>query len=88
MLCYVGGLTAVDLSSKKATGAAMGTIGMFSYIGAAAQDTISGVLIDAGKIMVDGQARYNFDNAIVFWIGAAVLSTLLPLLVWKAKPRV
>ena len=88
VLCYVGGLTAVDLSSKKATGAAMGTIGMFSYIGAAAQDTISGVLIDAGKIMVDGQARYNFDNAVMFWISAAVISTLLPLFVWKVKPKI
>lgn len=49
LVTYLGGLMAVDLSSKKAAGAAMGVIGMFCYIGASAQEAISGVLIDAGK---------------------------------------
>ena len=48
LLVYLGGLMAVDICSQKAAGAAMGLVGLFSYIGAAIQDTVSGALIDAG----------------------------------------
>lgn len=51
LLTYLGGLMAVDISSKKAAGAAMGVIGMFCYIGASLQEVLSGVLIGAGKTM-------------------------------------
>ncbi len=49
LVTYLGGLMAVDISSRKAAGAAMGVIGMFCYAGAAAQEAISGWLIGAGK---------------------------------------
>ncbi len=52
LLAYLGGLMAVDLSSKRAAGAAMGVIGGFSYLGAAIQDTVSGVLIESTREMV------------------------------------
>ena len=49
----VGGLMAVDLVSRRAAGAAMGLVGVFSYIGAAVQDTVSGYLVDGCKVVVD-----------------------------------
>ncbi len=51
LLTYLGGLMAVDISSKRAAGAAMGVIGMFCYVGASLQEVLSGVLIGAGKTM-------------------------------------
>lgn len=86
-LSYVGGLWAVDIAPPRAAGTAMGLIGGFSYIGAAIQDTISGVLIDQGKTMVDGAARYDFAPLFYFWMGTALVSLLLVLAVWNAKPR-
>jgi len=87
LIAYLGGLMAVDLSSKAAAGTAMGMIGCFSYIGAGIQDTISGMLLDADKTVVNGEDVYSFDSVFYFWIGAAVLSLLLTMTVWKAKPR-
>ncbi len=117
LLAYLGGLMAVDLSSKRAAGTAMGMIGGFSYVGAAVQDTITGVLLDGSKVVaeVDMAGRfpsaadswewmrsgagyverlgvcshdvYSYDSAFHFWIGAAVVSLLLTLTVWNAKPR-
>ena len=48
LLVFLGGLMAVDICSQRAAGAAMGVVGLFSYLGAAIQNTVSGVLIDAG----------------------------------------
>ena len=42
LLCFIGGLLAVDISSTKAAGAAMGTIGLLAYLGAMAQDVVNG----------------------------------------------
>ena len=86
LVCYLGGLMAVDLCPKNATGAAMGMIGMFSYIGAALQERVSGYFINAHKMVVDGKTIYDFAAASDFWVGAAVLSCVLALLVWNAKP--
>jgi sugar phosphate permease len=47
LVAALGGLFAVDISPKKAAGAAIGFIGIFSYIGAATQDLISGYLLIA-----------------------------------------
>ena len=87
LLCYLGGLMAVDISSKRAAGAAMGLIGMFSYLGAAFQDYVSGFLINANKIVENGVTTYNFDSMKYFWIGASVLSLLLAASVWKVKAK-
>src|SRR5262245_61116233 len=45
ILAVLGGLFAVDLSSKQATGMAMGFIGFISYLGATIQEKLSGMLI-------------------------------------------
>jgi len=86
-VAFLGGLTAIDLTPRRVTGAVMGFIGFFSYLGASAQDWISGYMLDKTKHVVNGTTIYNFDTVIYFWVGAAVLSLLLALSVWNVKPR-
>ncbi len=85
LVTSLGGLFAVDIAPKKVAGAAMGVIGIFSYIGAAIQEQVSGVLVDAGMTMVDGHRVYDFGPAIWFWIGASVASMLLAATLWRAQ---
>ena len=85
LLVNLGGLMAIDICAKATSGAAMGIIGIASYIGAAIQDILSGYLIESSKVMVDGVAVYNFEQIYIFWIGASVVSLLLAALVWNAK---
>ena len=88
LIAYLGGLMAVDLCSKKATGAVMGVIGLFSYAGASLQQMLNGYLVDAYKYVgVDGKTMYDFTHVTPFWVIAAVVTCVLPLLVWNAKPK-
>jgi OPA family sugar phosphate sensor protein UhpC-like MFS transporter len=87
LIAAVGGLFAVDLAPRQATGAAMGLVGVFSYLGAAMQETFSARLISEGVTVVDGARVYNFDTAILFWIGSSVVSMLLAASLWNAKVR-
>lgn len=87
LVCFLGGLMAVDIAPRRATGAAMGMIGLFSYMGAALQENVTGYFINAHKTIVGGKAVYDFTAAGEFWVGAAVLSCLLALLVWNVKPK-
>jgi OPA family sugar phosphate sensor protein UhpC-like MFS transporter len=87
LICFLGGLMAIDIVPRKATGAALGVVGMASYAAAGIQDVISGVLIDnmatcdaAGEII-----QYDFTYVSWFWIAAAVISFLLPILNWRRK---
>jgi len=86
-VAFLGGLTAIDLTPREVTGAVMGFIGLFSYLGASLQDIVSGWLIDSGKTVTDGVTVYNFDAAVTFWFGAAVLSLAVAMTVWNVKPR-
>lgn len=86
VVAFLGGLTAVDLMPKKATGAVMGFIGLFSYIGASVQDWVSGALIEAGKYESAGTIQYDFSDAKILWVSASAISILLACTVWKAKP--
>jgi MFS transporter, OPA family, sugar phosphate sensor protein UhpC len=85
LVCYLGGLMALDIAPKKASGAVMGMIGVTSYFGAGIQDIVSGYLIEHNKVIVNGISMYNFSSINIFWIGSAILSTLMVLLVWNAK---
>jgi len=86
LVTYLGGLMAVDICSKKATGAAMGVIGLFSYAGASLQEAVGGYLLNAHKtIGADGKAIYDFTAVGNFWVIASVIALALPLLVWNAK---
>ena len=87
LVTSLGGLFAVDIAPKRVAGAAMGVIGIFSYIGAGVQDLVSGLLIGRGTVVVDGVRHYDFDAAIAFWIGASVLSMLLAASLWRTKLR-
>jgi MFS transporter, OPA family, sugar phosphate sensor protein UhpC len=86
LVTYLGGLMAVDICSKNATGAAMGVIGLFSYAGATLQEALGGYLINAHKtIGADGVTHYDFTTVGHFWVGATFFALVLPMLVWKAK---
>lgn len=87
LLCYLGGLMAVDICSKRAAGAAMGFIGLFNYIAAGTQDWLNGFFINAGKTTVDGATQYNFHFMVTFLIASSICSILLPMLVWKVRAR-
>jgi OPA family sugar phosphate sensor protein UhpC-like MFS transporter len=85
LLVYLGGLMAIDLVSRKAAGAAMGLVGLLTYIAAAVQDTLSGYLIDASRKVVDGVTTYSFKLVFTVWIGALVLSTLFAASLWVSS---
>ena len=87
LICFVGGLMAVDLVPRKATGATLGIIGMASYIAAGLMNIISGWLIDGNAVTdaVTGEIQYDFTYVSIFWVGAAVIAFLLPVLNWKRK---
>lgn len=85
LICFLGGLMAVDLAPKNASGAALGVVGVASYIGAGVQDIMSGWLIEGHKHFVNGSEVYDFTYINYFWIGAALMSVILTLLVWNAK---
>ena len=75
LYCIVAGLMAIDIVPRKATGAALGVVGISSYVAASLQDVLSGYLIQAGE--------NDFTAAAIFWIAAAVVATLLPVLYWN-----
>ena len=85
LISFLGGLMAVDVVPRNATGAAMGVVGMASYVAAGIQDVVSGALIDSSKTIVDGATIYDFSNAAIFWIGASIISFMLPILNWRRK---
>ena len=94
LIAFLGGLMAVDIVPRKATGAALGIVGMASYIAAGLQDVVSGWLIDKNMKVVEtvnalGEViqdkTYDFSEAGLFWIGASIISFLLPVLNWGKK---
>jgi OPA family sugar phosphate sensor protein UhpC-like MFS transporter len=87
LVASVGGLFGVDIAPRGATGAAMGLVGVFSYLGAALQENISAALISQGTQIVDGVRTYDFDTAIQFWIATSVVSMLLAASLWNTKIR-
>ncbi len=86
LIVFLAGLIAVDVMPKKAAGAVKGLIGLFSYLAAATQDWISGFLIDAGKMIINGDTSYNFKSVFYFWIGASILSLIFAAFAWNVKP--
>ena len=85
LICFLGGLMAVDIVPRKASGSALGIVGLVSYIFASTQDIISGILIDKGTTIVDGVKQIDFTQVGYLWIGAAVISFILPLFNWKKR---
>ena len=92
LIAFLVGLMAVDIVPRKATGAALGIVGMASYIAAGLQDVISGWLIDSNKTEIindlgEKVTQYDFSAAGMFWIGASIISFLLPVLNWGKKVK-
>ncbi|MBC8402555.1 MAG: MFS transporter [Candidatus Marinimicrobia bacterium] len=87
LLAVLGGLFAIDISPRNAAGAAMGFIGVFSYIGAGLQEQISGFLIDTNSTAVNGVLTYNFNPVIIYWIGSSVVSMILAATLWRVKVK-
>ena len=87
LICFLGGLMAVDIVPRKATGAALGVVGCASYIAAGIQDVASGWLIDSNcTTLADGALAYDFQPVAIFWVVASAISFILPVLNWrKAK---
>jgi len=84
LISFLGGLMAVDLVPRKATGAALGIVGMASYAAAGLQNVITGWLLDTHA--TDGV--HDFSHVSIFWLGAAIISFLLPVLNWRRKQQV
>lgn len=80
LYCIVAGLMALDIVPRKATGAALGIVGISSYVAAGIQDVVSGYLIE-GYQSIDGS--YNFVPVSVFWLVAAFLAFVLPVVNWR-----
>jgi OPA family sugar phosphate sensor protein UhpC-like MFS transporter len=91
LYCVVSGLMAIDIVPRKATGAALGVVGISSYITIGLQNIISGLLIDrfseTSTVAVDGVSQvvttYNFVPVALFWLSAVLLSFVVPILNWK-----
>ena len=89
LICFIGGLMAVDLVPRKATGAALGIVGLASYAAAGIMNVISGFLLE-GRAVIDAVTNekvYDFSYVAVFWLGAAIISFLLPILNWGRKQQ-
>ncbi|MBQ2107113.1 MAG: MFS transporter, partial [Bacteroidales bacterium] len=83
LISFLGGLMAVDLVPRKATGAALGIVGMASYAAAGLQNVVTGLLLDNN--IVNGV--HDFTYASWFWLGSAVIAFLLPVLNWRRKQQ-
>ena len=83
LYCIVAGLMAIDIVPRKATGAALGVVGISSYVAAGLQDITSGYLIQFNTTRVDGVDVYDFGPVSWFWLAAALISFILPVLNWK-----
>lgn len=87
LICFLGGLMAIDIAPKNASGAALGIVGIASYIGAGLQDIMSGILIEGNRVVLNGIDSYDFTYINWFWIGSAIISVLLALCVWNAGKK-
>lgn len=88
LYCIVAGLMAVDIVPRKATGAALGVVGISSYVAAGLQDITSGYLIQFNTESVAGVDVYDFGPVSLFWLATALISFILPVVNWKhMKPE-
>jgi len=80
LYCIVAGLMALDFVPRKVTGAALGIVGISSYVAAAIQDVTSGYLIESFQTADGG---YNFVPVSVFWLVASLLAFMVPVINWR-----
>ena len=87
LYCIVAGLMALDIVPRKATGAALGVVGVVSYVAAALQEVTSGYLIEFNTEVVGDAKVYDFGPVSWFWLVAVIMSFVLPVLNWKHLKR-
>jgi len=87
LYCIVAGLMAIDIVPRKATGAALGVVGISSYLAAGLQEITSGYLIQFNTTRADGVDMYDFGPVSLFWLAAALISFILPVINWKKMKR-
>ncbi len=87
LYCIVAGLMAVDIVPRKATGAALGVVGISSYAAAGLQDITSGLLIQYNTYEAGGAEIYDFGPVSWFWIAASIVSFVLPVMNWKKMKK-
>ena len=79
VFCIVAGLMALDFVPRKATGAALGIVGISSYAAAGLQSVVSGYLIQD----YSAEGVFDFGPVSLFWIIACLLAFVLPVIGWK-----
>ncbi|PTY08028.1 MFS transporter [Opitutaceae bacterium EW11] len=84
LVCYLGGLMAVDLVPTAAAGAALGMVGIASYLGAAVQDIASGYLIQSQIVGANPQGLLDLRAVAACWVAAIALSTVV---IWRISRR-
>lgn len=82
LISFLPGLMAIDLVPREASGAAIGITGIASYVAAGVQMVVTGVLLDTN---VTASGVHDYTYVSWFWLGAAVISCLLPVLNWRRK---
>ena len=92
LIAFLGGLMAIDLVPRKASGAALGIVGVASYAAAGVQNVITGLLLDnhtyeAINAAGETVTKHDFTYVSWFWLGAAAISFLLPMLNWRRKKQ-
>lgn len=80
IFCIVAGLMALDFVPRRAVGAAMGLVGVSSYLAAGAQSLLSGLLLSSSE---GAGASLDFTSAAIFWTVSCALASILPVLGWK-----
>ena len=63
----IGGLCAVESSSKKVASAATGFTGTFGYVGAVLSSTGTGFMVD----------KFGWNGALAFWIASAIICVII-----------
>ena len=69
----IGGLCAVESSSKKVASAATGFTGTFGYIGAVLSATGTGYMVD----------KFGWNGALTFWVVSAIICIVICAMLWK-----
>jgi len=82
LISFLGGLMAIDLVPRKATGAALGIVGMASYAATGVMTIVTGLMLDSGDSGV-----HDYTYVKWFWLGAAIVSFLLPILNWNRRQQ-
>jgi len=73
----IGGLCAVESSSKKVASAATGFTGTFGYVGAVLSATGTGFMVD----------KFGWNGALTFWIVSAIICIAICIMLWQNEKK-